>query len=59
MYISRILYGIDNMITYQFFLYDGLDNVFALQIPSFKCSQIVFAPFQNLFWCVLNVNFYH
>jgi hypothetical protein len=31
-------------------LYKGLDNVFALpdlQIPSFKISQVVFAPFQN------------
>ncbi len=31
-------------------LYEGLDNVFALpnlQIPSFKFSQVVFAPFQK------------
>ncbi len=31
-------------------LYEGLDNVFALpnlQIPSFKISQVVFAPLQN------------
>jgi hypothetical protein len=43
-------------------LYEGLDNVFALhnlQTPSFKFSQIIFAPFQNLFWCPLNVNCYH
>jgi hypothetical protein len=40
----------------------GLDNVFALQnlqIPSFKFSQVVFVPFWNLFWCVLNVNLCH
>jgi hypothetical protein len=31
-------------------LYEGLDNVFALpnlQTPSFKISQVVFAPLQN------------
>jgi hypothetical protein len=31
-------------------LYEGLDNVFVLlnlQTPSFKISQVVFAPFQN------------
>ncbi len=31
-------------------LYEGLDNVFALpnlQTPSFKFSQVVFAPLQN------------
>ncbi len=31
-------------------LYEGFDNVFALpnlQTPSFKISQVVFAPFQN------------
>jgi hypothetical protein len=43
-------------------LYEGLDNVFAhpnLQSPSFKFSQVVFVPFQNLFWCLPNVNFCH
>jgi hypothetical protein len=43
-------------------LYEGLHNVFTLQnfqTPSFKFSHIVFAPFQNLFWCLLNVNFCH
>ncbi len=31
-------------------LYEGVDNVFVLpnlQTPSFKISQVVFAPFQN------------
>jgi hypothetical protein len=43
-------------------LYEGLDSVFALhnlQTPSFKLSQIIFAPLQNSFWCLHNVNFCH
>ncbi len=45
----NILYGIKYMIAYQNF-YAGLDNVFMLpnlQTPSFKFSQVVFAPLQN------------
>ncbi len=45
----NILYGIKYMITYQNF-YAGLDNVFMLpnlQTPSFKFSQVIFAPLQN------------
>ncbi len=45
----NILYGIKYMITYQNF-YAGLDNVFTLpnlQTPSFKISQVVFAPLQK------------
>jgi hypothetical protein len=43
-------------------LYEGIDNVFVLQnfqTLSFKFSQIIFVSLQNLFWCLLNVNFYH
>jgi hypothetical protein len=39
-----------SMVVVLTFLYEGLDNVFALpnlQTPSFKISQVVFAPFQN------------
>jgi hypothetical protein len=39
-----------NTLLHTTLLYEGLDNVFALpnlQTPSFKFSQVVFAPFQN------------
>jgi len=52
MYIFRIIfYMILNTWLHTKILYEGLDNVFVfhnLQTPSFKFSQIVFAPFQNL-----------
>jgi hypothetical protein len=47
----NISYGIKYMITYTL-LYEGLDNVFALpnlQTPSFKFSQVVFAPLHDVF----------
>jgi hypothetical protein len=63
MYVSHIIFCIIlNTWLHTKILYEGLDNVFALQnlqTPSFKLSQIVFAPLQNLFWCIFNVNFCH
>jgi hypothetical protein len=63
MYISHIIFCIIlNTWLHTKILYEGLDNVFALQnlqTPSFKFSQIVFVPFQNMFWCLFNVNFCH
>jgi hypothetical protein len=51
MYISRIIFCmILNTWLHTKLLYAGLDNIFALpnlQIPSFKFSQVVFAPLQK------------
>jgi len=50
-YVSRIIFRmVLNRWLHTTFLYEGLDNVFALpnlQTPSFKFSQVVFAPLQN------------
>jgi hypothetical protein len=60
MYIYRIIFCmVLSTWLHTKLLCEGFDNVFAfhnLQIPSFKFSQIVFAPLENLFWCLLNVN---
>jgi hypothetical protein len=63
MYIFRIIFCIV-LCTWLHtkLLYESLDNVFTLhniQTPSFKFSQIVFAPLQKKIWFLLNVNFYH
>jgi hypothetical protein len=51
MYVFHIIFcTILNTWLHTKFLYTGLDNVFALpnlQIPSFKFSQVVFAPLQK------------
>jgi hypothetical protein len=51
MYLSRIIYCmVLSTWLHTKLSYEGLDNVFALpnlQIPSFKFSQIIFAPFQK------------
>jgi hypothetical protein len=51
MYVSRIIFCmVLNTWLHTKLLYEGLDNVFALpnlQTPSFKYSQVVFAPLQN------------
>jgi len=51
MYVSRIILCTDlNTWLHTKLLYEGLDNVFALpnhQTPSFKFSQVVFAPLQK------------
>jgi hypothetical protein len=63
MYIFRIIfYMVLNTWLHTKLLYVGLDNVFALfnfQTPSFKFSQVVFAPLQKFVWCLFNVNFCH
>jgi hypothetical protein len=63
MYASRIIFCmVLSTWLHTKLLYVGLDNVFALlniQTPSFKFSQVVFAPLQKFVWCLLNVNFYH
>jgi hypothetical protein len=46
------------------FFFEGLDvylcsTIFKVQTPSFKFSQIVLAPLQNLFWYLLDVNLCH
>jgi hypothetical protein len=51
MYVSRIIfYTVLSTWLHTKLLYAGLDNVFALpnlETPSFKFSQVVFAPLQN------------
>jgi len=51
MYVSRIIFRmVLSTRLHTTLLYEGLDNVFTLpnfQTPSFKFSQVVFAPFQN------------
>jgi hypothetical protein len=51
MYISHIIFCmVLNIWLHTKLLYEGLDNVFVLpylQTPSFKFSQVVFAPFQK------------
>ncbi len=51
MYVSRIIFRmVLNTWLHTTLLYEGLDNVFALpnlQTPSFKFSQIIFAPLQK------------
>jgi hypothetical protein len=53
MYVFRIIfYMILSTRLHTKLLYAGLDNAFALpnlQTPSFKFSQVVFAPLQKLF----------
>jgi len=52
MYVSRIISCmVLNTWLHTKLLYEGLDDVFALpnlQTPSFKCSQVVFAPLQKI-----------
>jgi len=56
----NILYGIKYMITYQNFVWRSWWCFCTSKSSnSFKFSQIVFGPLQNLFWCLLNVNFCH
>jgi hypothetical protein len=49
MYVFHIIFCmILNTLLHTKLLYEGLDNLFALQnlqIPSFKFSQVVFVPF--------------
>jgi hypothetical protein len=63
MYASRIIFCmVLNIWVHTKLLYACRDNVFALpnfQTPSFKFSQVVFAPLQKFVWCLLNVNFCH
>jgi hypothetical protein len=51
MYVSRIIFCmVLSAWLHTKISYEGLDNVFALpnlQTPSFKFSQVVFAPLQN------------
>jgi hypothetical protein len=51
MYVSRIIFRmVLSTWLHTTLLYEGLDNVFTLpnlQTPSFKFSQVVFAPLQN------------
>jgi hypothetical protein len=51
MYVSRIIFRmVLSTWLHTTFLYEGFDNVFALpnlQTPSFKFSEVVFAPLQN------------
>jgi len=52
MYVSRIIFSmVLSTWLHITLLYEGLDNVFALpnlQTPSFKFSQVVFAPLQKI-----------
>jgi hypothetical protein len=52
MYVSRIIFRmVLSTWLHTTFLYEGLDNLFALpnfQTPSFKFFQVVFAPFQKI-----------
>ncbi len=63
MYASRIIFCmVLSTWLHTKLLYAGLDNVFALpnlQTPSFKFSQVVFAPLQKFVWCIVNVNLCH
>jgi hypothetical protein len=63
MYASRIIFCmVLSTWSHTKILYVGRDNVFALpnlQTPSFKFSQVVFAPLRKFVWCLLNVNFCH
>jgi len=51
MYVSRIIFRmVLSTWLHTTLLYEGFDNVFALpnlQTPSFKFSQVVFAPLQK------------
>jgi len=62
MYVSCIIFCmVLSTWLYSKLLYESFDNVFAFQnfqIVFFKFSQIIFVALQNLFWCLLNVNFY-
>jgi hypothetical protein len=52
MYVYRIIFHmVLSTWLHTTLLYEGLDNVFAfpnLQTPSFKFSQVIFAPFQKI-----------
>ncbi len=62
MYVSRIIYCmVLSTWLHTKLSYEGLDNVFALLIFKLLSSspKLYLLHFKNLFWCLLNVNFYH